>query len=274
MFMMSRSGGRRLITVPLSMITPNPNQPRRVFDAEELMGLAESIKRNGILQPVTVRQTSDGKYEIIAGERRCRAAAMAGLKAVPCIVTEVDDKRSAILSLMENLQRSDLNCFEEADGIARLINSWGITQQEVAERLGKAQSTIANKLRLLRLTPAQRRRIIDAGLTERHARALLRILDDAQRDSALDSIINKGLNVSDTDKLIDEILSPKQEPAPAAVASKRTPIVRDLRLFINTISKAVDTMNQSGLNARTAKSETDEYIEYRVIIPKVGQKIS
>ena len=136
MFMMSRSGGRRLITVPLNMIVPNPNQPRRVFDSEELRGLAESIKRNGILQPVTVRQAEEGKYEIIAGERRCRAAAIAGLKAVPCIVTEVDDKRSAVLSLMENLQRSDLNCFEEADGIARLINSWGITQQEVDERLG------------------------------------------------------------------------------------------------------------------------------------------
>ena len=272
MFMMSRSGGRRLITVPLNMIVPNSNQPRRVFDSEELRGLAESIKRNGILQPVTVRQAGEGKYEIIAGERRCRAAAIAGLKAVPCIVTDVDDKRSAVLSLMENLQRSDLNCFEEADGIARLINSWGITQQEVAERLGKAQSTIANKLRLLRLTPTQRRRIIDAGLTERHARALLRILDDVQRDNALEIIINKGLNVSDTDKLIDEILSPK--PEQKSSAARRTPIVRDLRLFINTISKAVDTMNQSGLNARTAKNETDEYIEYRVIIPKVSQKIS
>ncbi len=264
----SKAGmGRKLIMVPLNQIVPNPNQPRKLFDSEELIGLSDSIRKNGILQPITVRETENGRYEIIAGERRFRASAIAGLNSIPCIVTDVDNKRSAILSLLENLQRTDLNYFEEADGIARLINGWGITQQEVAERLGKAQSTVANKLRLLRLTPSQRRRIIDAKLTERHARALLRIVDDEQRDKALEQIISKGLNVMDSDRLIDSILEPKPPETPA---SKRIPMIRDVRLFLNTISKAIDTMKQSGLDARAAKNETDEYIEYRVIIPKAG----
>ena len=260
-------GGRALLQVDPAHIFPNPYQPRRTFDSNELLGLADSIQKNGILQPLTVRRRSDGMYELIAGERRLRAAKIAGLATLPCIEMTVDDRRSALFSLLENLQRQDLTFFEEADGIARLIHDWGITQQEAAQRLGKAQSTIANKLRLLRITRLQRERIAAANLTERHARALLRLPDGIVRDNALDEIIAKNLNVSAAEKLIDKQLMP---PTPAKVTgiSRRGPVIRDVRLFVNTISRAVDTMRSSGLDARAAKSETEDYIEYTVYIPK------
>lgn len=265
--------GKKLLSIPINMISPNPNQPRKLFDGEELLGLSDSIRKNGILQPITVRETEDGRYEIIAGERRCRAASLAGLESVPCIVTDADDKHSAVLSLLENLQRSELSFFEEADGIARLINGWGMTQQEAAERLGRSQSAVANKLRLLRLTPAQRRRITALHLTERHARALLRIFDDTLRDRALDEVAEKKLSVTDTERLIDSLLSPAAAEEPAQVQrpplpARRVPVIRDVRLFLNTLTRAVDMMKQSGLDARASKSETEDYIEYRVTIPK------
>lgn len=264
----------QLIMLATSSIRPNPNQPRRDFDEYELSGLAESIRCNGILQPLAVRKISESIFELIAGERRLRAARMAGMQMVPCIVHKADDKRSALLSLLENLQRRDLSMFEEADGIARLINHYHITQQEAAERLGMAQSTLANKLRLLKLTAAQRDRINSARLSERHARAVVRLPDAKQRDRAMDLIIARQLNVSDTDKLVDEMLAPPEEhvetPAP-----KRIPVIRDVRLFVNSITKVVSSMRQSGVDAKTSRSETEEYIEYTVIIPKKasGKKV-
>ena len=161
--------------LPLGLIHPSPYQPRTVFDEEALMGLSESIRRTGLLQPLSVRKRADGGWDLIAGERRLRAARLAGLSSVPCIEMHTDDRRAAMLGLIENVQRADLNPFEEAEAIHRLMDEWGVTQLEVAQRLGKAQSTVANKLRLLRLNPDQRRRILAAGLSERHARALLRV---------------------------------------------------------------------------------------------------
>ena len=255
-------------------IRPNPNQPRRNFDEYELNGLAESIRCNGILQPLSVRRISESVYELIAGERRLRAAKMAGMQLVPCIIHKADDKRSALLSLLENLQRRDLSMFEEADGIARLISHYHITQQEAAERLGMAQSTLANKLRLLKLTASQRDRINSARLSERHARAIVRLPDAKQRERAMDLIIARQLTVSDTDKLVDEMLEPKEVAVPPPVP-KRIPLIRDVRLFVNSITKAVSTMRQSGVDAQTTRSETEDYIEYTVIIPKKsgGQKV-
>ena len=255
--------GKSLMLIPVEMIVPNQSQPRHDFDENELAGLAESIRKNGILQPLTIRKCKDGKFELIAGERRLRAAKMAGLLSVPCLEMEVDDRRSALLSLLENLQRQDLTYFEEAEGISKLITEWGVTQQEAAQRLGMAQSTIANKIRLLRLPDTQRKRIADARLTERHARALLRLQSDEVRESVITEIITKGLNVTETDRLIDHLLIPAT-PAPA----KRAPLIRDVRLFINTLSRAVDTMRLSGLDAKAAKTETEDYIEYTVLIPK------
>ena len=170
----------KLLEIGTGDILPNPSQPRRHFSPEELTSLAKSITANGIIQPLTVRQTENG-FELISGERRLRAAKLAGLKTVPCILIEADKKRSAVLALLENIQRSDLNCFEEAAAINKLIESGEITREKISIKLGMARSTIANKLRLLKLTDEEQQLMIEKGLTERHARALLRVADEDRR---------------------------------------------------------------------------------------------
>lgn len=256
--------GRHILLISPDRIVPNPCQPRTRFDQDELLGLAESIFKNGILQPITVRRREDGRFEIIAGERRYRASCMAGLTEIPCIEVHADEQRSAVLALLENLQRSDLSFFEEAEGIARLIHEWGITQEEAASRLGKAQSTLANKLRLLKLTREQRMKILQNNLSERHARALLRLEDEMKREEALDIIIERSLNVAQTEAYIQSLLS----PAPQRHEQKITPLIRDVRLFLNTINKALHTMRGSGIAAESLKTEGPEYIEYLIRIPK------
>ncbi len=256
--------GKHILLISPDRIVPNPCQPRTRFDQDELLGLAESIFKNGILQPITVRRKEDGRFEIIAGERRYRASCMAGLTEIPCIEVHADEQRSAVLALLENLQRSDLSFFEEAEGIARLIHEWGITQEEAASRLGKAQSTLANKLRLLKLTREQRMKILQNNLTERHARALLRLEDEMKREEALDIIIERSLNVAQTEAYIQSLLS----PAPQRHEQKITPLIRDVRLFLNTINKALHTMRGSGIAAESLKTEGPEYIEYLIRIPK------
>lgn len=257
----------KLITLPIGVIHPSSYQPRKDFNETELFGLSESIRRNGLLQPVSVRKREDGCYELIAGERRLRAARLAGMSKVPCIVISVNDRRAAMLGLIENMQREDLNIFEEAEALRKLMDDWGVTQLEIAQKLGKAQSTIANKLRLLRLTPDERSRIISAGLTERHARALLRIENARVRSDVLNSIIARQLTVTETESLINEILMPEQPPEPQDEVI-RVPLIRDVRIFVNTLAKAVDSIRKSGLDAKSAETETDDYIEYTVYIPK------
>lgn len=252
-----------VITVSVSAITPNPFQPRKKFEPKALEELAESIRHNGILQPLTVRKSKNG-YELIAGERRLRAAKIAGLQAVPCIVMEADDNSSAVLAVLENLQRKDLNFFEEAEGIALLINTMGLTQEEVAKRLGKAQSSIANKLRLLKLCDRQKDIIIEAGLTERHARALLKIDSTELRDRTLAYIVLKRYNVAQTEDFIEHLLT---DSAAERKKDKRV-VVRDVRLFANTINKAISVMRESGIDAESIKREGDSFIEYVVRIPK------
>ena len=257
---------RKVVEIPIDKIVPNPSQPRRSFLQQELDGLASSIQANGLLQPISVRKV-DGNYELIAGERRLRACCLAGLKSVACIVSVCDEKQSAIYAMLENLQRQDLRLFEEAEGIQMLIANWGVTQEEAAARLGKSQSTIANKLRLLRLSLPERQIICEAGLTERHARALLRIENESLRGKVLQDIIGQSLNVQQTDELVERILEgmPTQ---PQKQISKRTFIVKDIRVFLNTIDHAIETMKLSGINAITQKNETEEYIECVVRIPK------
>ena len=255
----------KLIHLPIGVIHPSSSQPRTRFDESELTGLAESIRRNGILQPITVRRRTDGCYELIAGERRLRAARLAGLGEVPCILMKADNRKAAILGLVENVQRADLDPFEEAEAIRRLMTEWGATQLEVAERLGKAQSTVANKLRLLRLTPDQRTRILSSGLTERHARALLRLETEAERNDALNTMIVEQMTAPDAERYISELLNPPDETAQVI----RVPLIRDVRIFINTLSKAVESIRKSGLDAKSAETETEEYIQYTVIIPKM-----
>lgn len=253
---------KKLIQLPPESIRANPAQPRQEFEKEALESLAESIRQNGLLQPVAVRRTQDGGYELIAGERRLRACRIAGLKLVPCILSGCDARQSAILALLENLQRRDLGVFEEAEGLRRLVEEWGVTQEEAAARLGKSQSSIANKLRLLRLTEEERTLITEAGLTERHARALLRLPDEGERLAALHTVIERKMNVAQEEAYITQLLSEKDKPE----KPRRRIVVRDVRIFLNTIHHAVDVMKQNGIQAQSWKRETDQYLEYIVRI--------
>ena len=255
----------KVLDIPIIRIRPNKTQPRKNFDEEELMSLAQSISQSGILQPLTVRKMSDSEYELIAGERRLRASILAGLTTVPCVLIKCSDKESAVFALIENLQRSDLNMFEEARGISRLIRKFDITQEEAAVKLGKKQSTVANKLRLLKLTLEEQDWISQAGLSERHARALLRITEEELRRKTLSKVIAETLSATETENIVSEILHSNTLPDKK---QERKYIVKDLRIFVNTINKAVDTMRLSGINAIAKRVESEEYIEYTVKIPK------
>ena len=258
-----KSAGQ-IFLIPQENIAPNPNQPRQRFDYDELEGLAQSIRQNGILQPITVRQTETG-FELISGERRLRAARLVGLTKIPAIVAELDNKNSAVVSLIENLQRQDLDCFEEADAIDRLVTDYGMSREELSRKLGKAPSTLSNKLRLLRLPEDMRYRLTRGGLSERHARALLQLDNDEQRARALGIMLDRHLTVQESERLVEQML--------AKTGKNRTNFrgVRDVRVFINTLNHAVDAIRRAGVDADAAKSETPEYIEYIVRIPKLEQ---
>lgn len=257
---------RRVVELPADKLIPNPRQPRKIFSKEELDGLSRSIASNGLLQPISVRRTSGGKYEIIAGERRWRACIQAGMRQIPCLVQECSDAQSAVLAILENLQRQDLQVFEEAEGIRRLMEDWGVTQEEAARRLGKSQSAIANKLRLLRLTPEERKCIVENSLSERHARAILRIPQEDARKKLLAQVVEKGLTVRQTEELVEKALEEK----PAKSSKGRTFIAKDIRLFLNTIDHAIRTMQDAGILAQADRKDMGDYLEYTVKIPKTG----
>lgn len=256
----------KISDIPIIKIRPNKAQPRKVFNEEDLNALSQSIAENGILQPLTVRKVSATEYELIAGERRLRASVMAGLRKVPCIVIKCSEKESAVYALLENLQRSDLGMFEEARGVSRLIRRYGLTQQEAAVKLGKTQSTIANKLRLLRLTYEEQEWIENAGLSERHARALLKLGDEGARREALSKIISENLNVQQSENLINLMLNSSPKNNKKQGTSKA--VIKDVRIFVNTINKAIDTMRLAGIDAKSDKTDTDNFIEYTIRIPK------
>lgn len=266
-FTRDRTEEDKVLHLNVESIRPNPHQPRVNFTPDELRALADSIRQNGILQPLTVRRCGD-EYELIAGERRLRAAKLAGLHSVPCIVMEINDRNSAILALVENIQREDLNYFEEAAALEKLITYYGMTQEDAAMKLGRAQSTVANKLRLLRLTEAERCYILEHHLTERHARTLLRLGSPEERMQVLEKITKLGLNVEKTERLIDGIIGKKKEEESFR---KRSILFRDVRLFTNTINKAVETMQAAGIPAASQKMQFDDYIEYRIRIPLMKQ---
>ena len=256
----------KISDIPIIKIRPNKSQPRKQFNEDDLNSLSRSIAENGVLQPLTVRKTSATEYEVVTGERRLRASALAGLKKVPCIIVKCSDKESAIYALLENLQRADLGIFEEARGISRLIRRYGLTQEQAAEKLGKTQSTIANKLRLLRLTPEEQEWIENSALSERHARALLKLDDEDERKSILTRVITEGLNVAQTEVLVNLVTksTPKKHSR-----GKSKAVIKDIRIFVNTINKAVDTMRLAGIDAETLKTDKDDFIEYTIRIPKV-----
>lgn len=262
--------------LPVEQIRPNPAQPRRFFDPDAIAALADSIRQYGIIQPLTVRPGGrEGGYELIAGERRLRAACSLGMESVPCVVLAADEGESAAMAIIENLQRENLNMFEQAAAISSLIRLYNLTQDEIAARLSVSQSFVANKLRLLRYLPDERELILSASLTERHARALLRLSGD-DRLTALKQIITAHLNVAETEAMVDRMLqqdAPSPQPTPKPEIPRNRPaILRDVRLFYNSLNHAVDIMRQAGISATTEKRETAEGVEIRVFIPHVSRE--
>lgn len=253
--------------IPIDQIVANPHQPRKNFSHDTLVELCDSIKEYGLIQPITVRKGTYSKYELIAGERRLRACIMAEMKTIPAIIIDVSNYESAAIAMIENLQRENLCFFDEAEGYSNLISDFNITQEELAQKIGKTQATIANKIRLLKLSPIVKKIIKANNLTERHARALLKLPTEEMQLKALKKITENNLNVTQTDKYIEFLLSPQKPKR----NQKSMRIFKDIRIFSNTIKQAIDMMNKSGINAYSEKNETDEYIEYLVKIPKLKE---
>ena len=256
-FRSKESESKKVVSLPIHSIFPNPAQPRKFFDTVSLEELTESIEEFGIIQPITVRRVRGG-YELVAGERRFRAAENAGLDSVPAIILNVDEKKSALLALLENLQRDDLSFFEVAESYQNLIKTQGMTQEEIAKKLGKSQSNIANKLRLLKLYPRTRRLILEYSLTERHARALLHLTSEEAQLSAVRTINEKKLNVQGAEELIRKMLKPESQPS----QKLKFKSFQDVRIFTNTIKKALDLMRDGGVNADMETNSFDWGIEY------------
>lgn len=252
----------QVVLLPVVNIFPNPGQPRRSFSEDSLSGLAKSIEETGLLCPISVRETIPGVYELIAGERRLRAYRLLGYEKIPALIEKVDDTSGRLLPLIENLQRDDLNCFEQAQAMCTLMKEHGLTQSDIARRLGMAQSTIANKLRLMRLPDAAQEKILEYQFTERHARCLLQIESPVLLMDAIEQIHQRQLNVAQTEHYV-QILLEKQKPKPTRVF-----ILKDVRIFFNTINKAIETMKLAGIPAQTQREEDEEYINLTVKIPK------
>ena len=247
----------RVVFLPARSIRPNPAQPRKVFRTDAMAELSESIRRHGVLQPLSVRRSGSG-YELIAGERRLRAAQMAGLTEVPCIIMQMDDRESGIAAMIENLQRQDLDFIEEAMGISRLMELYEMSQEQTARMLGKSQSAIANKLRILRHSETVLVALREGGLTERHARALLRLSEDEEKLSAIAEIVKQGMNVARTEKYIEALLSRREDkPQKANVGA-----------FLNSLTQSLQKIQLSGVPAISERRETDTQIVLTITIPK------
>jgi len=255
--------------IKIENIRPNPYQPRKKFNKASLEELCDSIKQYGVIQPINVRKISNGRYELVAGERRLRAATMAGLEEIPAIIINVDDNDSAVMALIENLQREDLNYLEEAEGYNNLIVEHGFTQEELARKMGKSQSTIANKIRLLKLSPLIKKILVDNNLTERHARALLKLHDEQLQLKILKYVCEKGLNVKKTEELVERTIEKyTNETSKKTSEKKYTRSIKDIRIFVNTIRQAIEIMRKSGVNAKGVQRDRGEFVEFIVRIPK------
>lgn len=253
-----------LVFAAIDEIQPNPAQPRKRFDERGIRELSDSIARYGVLQPLSVRLRNGG-YELVAGERRLRAARLAGLSEVPCIVMEIGIQESSIIALVENLQRRDLDFVEEAQGIAQLIRVFRLSQEQVAERLGKSQSSVANKLRLLKLPEDVLEGLRAAGLSERHARALLKLPSEQEQRAMAEYAVANGLTVAATEAYIEKLLKEQKEKERQ---KKPVLIIKDVRLFLNTISHGLDVMKQSGVDVRCVQTDTESEIILTINIPK------
>lgn len=256
----------KAVLLPIENVRPNPYQPRRETDKQALEDLSRSIQQYGLMQPIVVRQINGCDYELIAGERRLRACKMAGLVQIQALVVKASGTDSAVMALIENIQRENLGYIEEAEAFCSLLSEHGMTQEELAEKLGKKQSTIANKIRILKLSPEIRTLLKEHNLTERHARTLLRLSDEKTKLRVLNTIIKRGLNVMKSEELVESIIA-KQE-ADVSEKPQNIRIFKDVRIFSNTIRQAVDMMKKSGIAAMSTKTEDDDYIEYTIKIPK------
>ncbi len=262
---------RKVILLPVGSIHPNPMQPRKIFDPDALGELTESIRMYGVLQPLTVRKAGDGSFELVAGERRLRASRAAGLDKVPCILVNVSEQDSGLLALVENLQRQDLDFIEEAEGLRALTRSYGMSQEEAARCIGLSQSAVANKLRLLRLSPELLYLLRERGLSERHARALLRLENDEQRLEVLSYVLEHDLNVARTEQYIEDYLK-RGGPPKEAQGKKKAPriVLKDVRIFFNTVTKGLGVMRRSGVQAEYDQAETEADYILTIRIPKAG----
>lgn len=254
--------------IPIEMVSANPDQPRKVFEEKELLELCDSIREFGVIQPIIVKREQKGLYIIIAGERRLKAAAMAGLKKIPAIVREADDKDSALLALVENVQRENLSYIEEAAAYKRLMEDYGLTQTEISKRVGKQQSTISNKIRILALPEDIRQVLAENQLTERHARALLKIGDEAVRKQILTRIVEHNLNVKQTEKLIEDVLKKQEEEKRKGEKLRFI----NYRIYLNTLKKAFSSISEIEKNARFYQEDKGEFLEVRILIPKKENK--
>ena len=247
----------RVVFLPPRSIRSNPAQPRKVFHEEALEELADSIRQHGVLQPLSVRRVGNS-YELIAGERRLRAARMAGLSEIPCIVMNMTDQESGMAAMVENLQRQDLDFIEEARGIAMLMENWAMSQEQTARLLGKSQSAVANKLRILRHSDAILIALREANLTERHARALLKLRTEQETLAAIVQIAKQNMSVARAESYIETLLSQKEEKAGKA----------NVGAFLNTLTQNLQKIQLSGIAAVSERRETDSQIVLTITIPK------
>jgi len=257
-----------VVSIPIDEIQPNAYQPRKTFDDESLDELTNSIKTYGVLQPIVVRRRGRSGYEIIAGERRWRACKRAGLKEIPAIIKDAKDMDSAILALIENIQREDLNFIEEAEGYRQLIQECGVTQEELAMKLGKSQSTIANKMRILKLPPEVIKIISQEKLTERHARSLLKLPDEKLQLEVLKRIIDENLSVRETEELIERTIEKIDSDSKKEKGKSFKIAIKDVRIFVNSVRKLVKTIKESGIDADYREIDKGDHIELQVQLPK------
>lgn len=269
---------REVARIPIDAIRPNPYQPRRVFAQDTLEELCASIKQYGLLQPISVRKLGSDSFELIAGERRLRACRMAGMKFIDAIIFSTYEQDSAVIAMMENLQRENLHYMEEAEGYQNLIRDHGLSQDELARRLGKNQSTIANKMRILKLPMAVKRMLLQYSLTERHARALLRLHDEEMQMHVIQIIVQQNLNVKATEDLVERTISrmygieKEEEEQSRTRPSKISGFVRDTRLFVNSLRTVVQQMADAGLNPKLESRDKEEGMEIKIWIPHPAAK--
>lgn len=258
--------------IPVDKILPNPNQPRKHFEDSAITELAESIKSFGVIQPIQVRKISEEFYELVSGERRLRASKVAGEETIPAIIVEMSDQDSALIAIMENVQREDLTYFEEAESYRQLMEYYNLTQDRIAELLGKSQSFVANKIRLLKLDPSIIETLTENNLTERHARALLRIPDTELQEEVLKQVVKKDMTVKKTEELVEKIrkdvLTNNYDEKLTPEKKARVKSFINAQIYINTIKTAFKAVKESRSTAEYKEIEREDYVEIKIIIPK------